>query len=130
MSRIVTKPRLAATAVAGGMTALIALSGAPAASAAVSNTVPLAPGQAFCVSQDASFQVRAEGSATGGGARFKLLRNGQVLEATPGRVNWWAAERRTSYGNFPGPGSYAACAYNTGTTNTTVYLSIRTDYEI
>lgn len=129
MSRIITKPRVAATAVAGGMTALLALGGATPASAQVSDTVPLAPGQAHCVTQYASYQVRADGQATGAGARFKLLRNGQVLEATPGRVNWWATERRSAFGNFPGPGYYAACAYNTGTTNTTVFLSIRTDFE-
>ena len=39
----------------------------------------------------------------------------------------WAAERRTAYGNFPGPGQYAVCAVNTGDTRTVVTIQIRSD---
>ena len=116
---------LAATALTG----VVAIAGAGPASAATITTVPLNPGQSHCVSQYAGFQVRGDGWATGGGARFKLLKAGTVLEATPGRVTGWAAERRASYGNFPGPGFYSVCAYNTGDTRTTATLQIRSDYE-
>ena len=97
---------------------------------AVATTVPLTPGQSTCVQRYAAYQVRAVGSATADGARLKLLRNGVVIQATPGRVTSWAAELRTAYGNFPGAGYYAACAYNTGTRNTTVFLDLVTDTEL
>ena len=112
------------------LTATALLAGAGAASADTYTTQPLSPGASTCVSQSANYQVRGDGTATGGGARFKLLRNGVVLDATTGRVTNWADERRTSYGSFPGAGSYSVCAYNTGTTTTTVYLRIRTDGEL
>jgi hypothetical protein len=131
MFRTLSRSRLAlTTAAAGGLatTALTVL--ATGASASVVDTKPLTPGQSTCVTQYARYQVRGDGWATAGGARFKLLYNGQVLDATAGRVTAWAVERRTSYGNFPGPGYYAVCAYNTGTTNTTAQLSIRTDAEV
>jgi hypothetical protein len=130
MPRTLTRSRIAATAAAGAVTAAVALGGAAPASAAASTSVRLAPGQSTCISQYASFQVRAEGQASWAGARFKLLRNGEVIEATPGRVNYWVTERRTAYGDFPGPGVYSACAFNTGTTNTNVTLDLRTDFEI
>jgi len=129
MLRTSTSRRIATAAAVAGSTAAIALTGASAASAQVYQTVPLSPGQSHCVTQYASFQVRGDGWATGGGARFKLLYNGQVIDATAGRVTNWAVERRSSYGNFPGQGYYSVCAYNTGTTNTTASLQIRTDNE-
>ena len=113
-----------------GTAAILSTLGTGAASAAQVTTIALNPGDSACVQQYAGYQVHADGSATGGGARFKLLRNGAVLIATPGRVNSWSAELRTAYGNFPGPGYYAACAYNTGTARTTVYLNVRTDGEV
>ena len=124
------KARTATIAVLAGTAAATAVMTAGTASAIQANTVPLNPGQSFCVQQNAGYQVRATGTATADGARFKLLRNGQVLQATPGRVSNWAVELRTTWGNFPGPGTYAACAFNTGTSPTTVYLEIRTDSEI
>ena len=122
-------PRTRTLAATVALSATALLAGAGAASADTYTTQPLDPGASFCVSQWASYQVRGEGTATGGGARFKLLRNGVVLDATTGRVGSWVGERRTSYGNFPGAGTYSACAYNTGTTRTTVFLRIRTDGE-
>jgi hypothetical protein len=130
MSRLATPARLAATAAASGLLAALGLAGAGAASAQAVQTFGLAPGQSACVTQHASYQVRAQGAATADGARFKLLRNGSVLEATSGRVTSWATERRSSSGTFPGAGTYAACAYNTGTRNTTVTLWIYTDSEV
>ena len=120
----------AATAVAAGLgSAAVVLTAGPAF-AVQAKTVTLAPGASTCVTQYAGYQVRGDGSATADGARFKLLLNGQVLDATLGRVTGWADERRTSTGTFPGAGYYAACAYNTGTRNTTVFLRIQTDGEI
>jgi hypothetical protein len=124
-----TSPRIALAAALTGTAAIISLAGAGAASASSSNTAPLSPGQSTCVSQYASYQVHGDGTATGAGARFKLLYNGQVLDATPGRVNNWLLERRTAWGSFPGAGYYSVCAYNTGTTNTTVTLRIKSDSE-
>jgi hypothetical protein len=128
-SRSITSRIATVAAVAGSAAVAVTLAAGPA-SAAQANTVVLNPGQSVCVQQYANYQVRGDGNATGGGARFKLLRNGQVLLASPDRVSGWAAELRTSYGNFPGPGYYATCAYNTGTARTTVFLEILTDGEI
>jgi hypothetical protein len=124
-----TSSRLALGAALTGTAAVISLAGAGAASAQSYTAVPLSPGQASCVSQYASYQVRADGTATAGGARFKVLYNGRIIQDTAGRVSGWAAENRSSFGNFPGPGYYSVCAYNTGTSNTTVTLRIRTDSE-
>jgi hypothetical protein len=120
--------RIAAGLAAGGAVLAFSLAGAGSASASVPTSTPLSPGTGVCsANQYASYQVRGDGSATGQGVKFKLLYNGSVLSATPGRVNAWAAEFRTSYGTFPGPGYYSVCAQNTGTTNSTVTLQIRTD---
>jgi hypothetical protein len=126
MSRITTR---LATAVVVGATAVTTLTGAGAASADVIRTVTLKPSQSTCVDQYAYFQVRGDGSATGDGARFKILRYGSVVTATPGRFNYWAAELRSSYYNFPGPGYYSVCAFNTGDYPTTATIRIRSDYE-
>jgi hypothetical protein len=112
-----------------GAAAALSFAGAGAASASSYASYTLAPGQGACVAQFASYQVRVDGWATGQGAKFKLLRNGQVVLNTPNRVPAWAAELRTSYGTFPGPGSYSICAQNTGTTNTMITLQLRTDNE-
>jgi hypothetical protein len=129
MPRSITARAATVAAVVGGSAAALLMS-AGTASADTANTTVLNPGESTCVQQYANYQVRGEGTATGGGARFKLLNNGSVLLATSGRVNAWAAELRSSYGNFPGAGYYAVCAYNTGTAKTTVFLRIRTDGEI
>ncbi|MGW4213319.1 hypothetical protein ACWEIJ_35410 [Lentzea sp. NPDC004789] len=109
--------------------ALAALAGTASAGPAATRT--LAPGQQWCISQYASYQVRGDGSATAQGAKFKLQYNGVTAPGTgsPALVNYWAAELRTSNGTFLGPGYYSACATNNGTTNTTVKLQIRTDGE-
>lgn len=128
MNNSITR-RVAVSLAAVAGTAAIAVGGAGAAQASQYSTVTLAPGAGHCVSQYASYQVRGDGSATNGGAKFKLQRNGFVIENTPSRVNAWAVERRTAWGNFPGAGTYSMCATNTGTQNTTVTLFLRTDGE-
>jgi hypothetical protein len=113
-----------------GAAAALSVSGAGVASAAQYTSVPLSPSQGACTpAQYASFQVRGGGTATADGAKFKLLRNGVVIANTPYRVNGWAIELRSSWGNFPGPGYYSVCAQNTGSTNTIASLELRTDYE-
>jgi hypothetical protein len=122
--------RIGSGLAATGAAAAILTFGGTAANASYYGSTPLSPGQGTCSpSQYASFQVRADGWATNQGAKFKLLRNGQVVTNTPSRANSWAVELRSSWGNFPGPGYYSVCAQNTGTANTTVTLQLRTDYE-
>lgn len=105
--------------------AAIGIAGADSASAQQYGGAYLAPGQGFCTSaQYAGYQVRADGSATAGGAKFKLLRNGVVVANTPSRVNWWATQ------SFAGPGYYSVCVQNTGTGYTYATASLRTDYEV
>jgi hypothetical protein len=86
------------------------------------------PNQVQCFSRTAAstvYQVRVEGSATKKGARFRFLYNGSVLDATStDTAPSFAAERRTSLGNFPGPGTYEICAANHYTTNTVVNLHV------
>lgn len=121
--------RIAGLAAATATAATLGVAGAGSASADTTNTLGLAPGRTVCVQQYASYQIRLDGTATGGGAKFKVLRNGVVVANTPGRSTWYAAELRSSFGTFPGPGYYSLCATNTGTANTVVTLRVRSDYE-
>jgi len=86
------------------------------------------PGQVHCFTRTAPpsvYQVRAEGDATKKGARFRFLYNGTVLAASPtDTATTFQAERRTSLGNYPGPGTYELCAANHSTSNTLVNLHI------
>lgn len=127
--------RRIATRVAAGLAATaaattLAVSGAATASAQQYGSYSLSPGAGACTApQYASYQVRADFWATADGAKFKLLRNGQVVDNTPTRVNYGAFERRSSWYNFPGAGSYTLCAQNTGYSNTIATLQLRTDWE-
>ncbi|MFD8496551.1 hypothetical protein [Amycolatopsis sp. NPDC059657] len=121
--------RIGTVAAAGGAVALALLAGAGSASANQFYGGTLTPGQQICVQQYAGYQVRVDGSATGQGAKFKLQRNGVTIVGSPGLTSSWAAELRTSYGTFPGPGYYIACVTNNGTANTNVRLQLRTDGE-
>ena len=123
-----TFARLAGLAAVSAVAAS-AIAGATSASADTFNTYGLTPGQTACAQQYASYQARVDGTATAGGAKFKVLKNGAVITNTPTRANQYAAEFRSAYGNFPGPGYYSLCATNTGTTNTIVTLHVRTDGE-
>jgi len=84
--------------------------------------------QSQCVNRTAAsnvYQVRAEGSATRNGARFRFLHNGVVLNASPtDTTTSFAAERRTAYGNYPGSGTYTICAANHYPTSTLVNVRI------
>jgi hypothetical protein len=88
----------------------------------------LLPGQSYCFSRYADwnvYQVRVEGDATRKGARFRFLRNGVVQQSTPvDTALSFSAERRTSLGNYPGPGTYTICAANHHATNTLVNLHV------
>jgi hypothetical protein len=109
MSTFTRLASLAAVSVA----AASAIAGASSAFASTFNTVGLAPGQTACVQQYASYQARADGTATASGAKFKVLRSGTVINSTPSRVNQYAAEFRSAWGNFPGAGYCSLCATNT-----------------
>jgi hypothetical protein len=127
MTTSATRIRRLAT-VAGAVAALAVL--APTAAQADpigwGGTLRYNESQCFSRTADSSvYQVRAEGSATRNGARFRFLRNGVVLDATPfDTATAFAAERRTAYGNYPGPGTYTICAANHYATNTLVNLHI------
>ena len=129
--------RIAAAVLATGAATAFALAGAGAANAGPLTGQFLTPngGQVCSNSQYAGFQVRGEGTATmdsagNGGAKFKLVKNGQVVANTPNRVSGWTVERRSSFGNFDGPGYYQLCAVNTGNSYTYATVQIFTDYEL
>jgi hypothetical protein len=119
--------------IAGAAAALAVLSPSAAHAEPIGWGGTLAPGQVQCFTRVAGntvYQVRAEGSATKNGARFRFLRNGVVLDATStDTVLTYAAERRTSSGNYPGPGTYEICAANHYATNTLVNLHILVNSE-
>lgn len=76
--------------------------------------------------------MRGFGTATGqlpqGGAKFKLLRNGVVVNNTAQRET--AVTLQFLPPTFPGPGNYQMCANNTGTASTAVTLDLKTDAEV
>lgn len=122
-----TRKILTGLATVAAATAL-GVTGAATASAQQYGSFPLSPGQGACSgAQYANYQVRADGWATAGGAKFKLLRNGYVVANSPTRVNAWSAQ--LSGWTFPGAGYYTVCAQNTGTTNTIATLQLLTDAE-
>ena len=123
--------RLAGVATAAGITSLALIGLAGPALAGPPTSVTLHPGQQQCVQQWANYQVRGDGSATAQGAKFKITYGGVAVPGTssPGLVNYWAAELRTSLGTFKGQGYYAVCATNNGTADTKVTLQVRTDGE-
>jgi hypothetical protein len=122
-----TARRLAAALSLAGF---VAVGAADIAAAVAAGSYPEAPGQGDCVSQYAGYAVRGDAWATADGAKFKLLRNGAVIDSTATRATNWGVERRTAYGTFPGPGLYSLCAQNTGTRNTTATLQLKTDAEV
>ncbi|WP_030200256.1 hypothetical protein [Streptomyces sp. NRRL S-87] len=124
------RPTAAASLVAACAAALFAAAGPASASQFFGGT--LHPGEQRCVQQYAGYQVRADGRATGQGAKFKLQYNGVTVPGTgsPGLVTSWAADLRSAWGTFPGPGYYTACVTNNGTADTNVRLDLRTDGEL
>lgn len=125
MKRIGIAAGLAGASVA----AVLSTAGSASASQFFGGT--LHPGEQRCVQQYAGYQVRADGRATGQGAKFKLQFNGVTVPGTgsPGLVTNWAADLRTAWGTFPGAGSYTACVTNNGTADTNVRLELKTDGE-
>jgi hypothetical protein len=128
-SRIRRIATVAGATIVGASAALAAL--APTAAQAADPIGwggTLQSSQSHCFSRYADssvYQVRAEGTATGTGARFRFLRNGVVLDATPvDTARTFAAERRSAYGNYPGSGTYTICAANHHATSTLVNLRI------
>jgi hypothetical protein len=129
MSNSTTTTRIRRSVViAGAAAALGILSPSAAHAEPIGWGGTVLPGQVQCFTRVAGntvYQVRVEGSATKKGARFRFLRNGVVLDASPtDTALTYAAERRTSSGNYPGPGTYEICAANHYTTNTLVNLHI------
>lgn len=125
----ITRKIITGLAVSGAAAAL-SIGGAATASAQQYGSYPLSPGAGQCTNaQYASYQVRVDAWATGDGAKFKLLRNGVVVTNTPTRVNSWSTVLKSAYGTFPGAGYYSVCAQNTGTSNTTATMQLRTDSE-
>ncbi|MFE3760556.1 hypothetical protein ACFXPI_02140 [Streptomyces sp. NPDC059104] len=124
--------RVAAYVSAAAVCAAAVLAAAGPASASQFFGGTLHPGEQRCVQQYAGYQVRADGKATGQGAKFKLQYNGVTVPGTgsPGLVTNWAADLRSSWGNFPGAGYYTACVTNNGTADTNVRLELKTDGEV
>ena len=122
---------LAGVATAAASGALL-LGTAAGASASQEVGLTLAPGFQKCVQQYAGYQVRAYGTATNQGAKFKLQLNGATVPGggSPGLVPAWNVEYRSTWGNFPGSGYYVACVTNNGTANTKVTLVLLTDGEL
>ena len=130
MSQSRLSARIRRTAIIGGLTgaALIALPTAAYANTGWGGT--LTQNQTSCVQQYAGYQVRGEGTATAKGAKFTMYRNGGLIYASSPSSAGFAAEFRTSWGNFPGPGTYQVCAKNTNASNTLVTIRILSDGEI
>jgi hypothetical protein len=124
MSKTTTARRIRrATLLASAVGALVVA--APSAAQAYSGWGgTLLPGQSTCVSQYASYDVRGEGTATKTGAKFTVSRNGVTIYSTGPSSSAFAAEFRTAWGNFPGPGVYQVCAKNNNATSTVVNIRI------
>ncbi|KEF16688.1 hypothetical protein DF18_33840 [Streptomyces rimosus] len=82
--------------------------------------------------QSAQHTVRADGRATGQGAKFKLQYQGATVPGTgsPGLVTAYAAELRDTWAGWPGVGDYTACVTNNGAADTNVRLTLKTDGEV
>jgi hypothetical protein len=124
--------RIGRTAVLAAAVAAIGALALPGAAQADSYTGQLlTPGATACVSQYATYQVRAEATASNRGAKIRVYKDGAQIAASPTDTTaGYAAEFRTYWGNFPGPGYYTICALNKQTTNTFVTVRVRSDAEI
>lgn len=124
--------KLAAAAAIAGSAALLAPSGAGAATNGASFTLP--PGNRVCVDipAPAYFNARADGQSTRG-VKFTFLVKPSgsyayttVNETGDGATAWAASTDRYSRPSFF-PGVFRACARNNGTLSATVNLTLRTD---
>lgn len=121
-----------ATALTGTAAALAVLAPTAAQAEPIGWGGTLTQGQVYCFSRTAGpevYQVRAEGTATRMGARFRFLYNGQVLDNSADTAISFTAERRTSRGNYPGAGTYQLCAADHYASNTLVNLHILVNNE-
>ena len=115
----------------GGLTVAGIVALPAAAFADTSNSGIVTPGGSLCATQHASYQVRVEGTAGNKGAKFKVYKDGVLIGSSPtDTTSGYAAEYRTSFGNFPGAGNYTVCGLNKLTTNTFVTVRVRSDAEI
>ncbi len=74
--------------------------------------------------------MRFDATGSNKGDKFRVYHNGtQIGASATDTTIAYAAEFRTSYGNFPGAGTYTICALNKQTTNSFVSLQIRSDGE-
>ena len=119
--------KVALAGLAVGAAGIATLGLAPAANAQQGASVTISPGSTVCVQQYASYQVRGDGSSNRP-VKFSLKKNGVTISPVPANT-YWAQEFRSSWGTFPGPGVYQACAFNNGTQNATIQIQLRTDYE-
>ncbi|KWT58680.1 hypothetical protein ADL21_27855 [Streptomyces albus subsp. albus] len=119
-------------AFAAASAAGLALSAAGPAAASQFYGGTLHPGEQRCVQQSARHTVRADGRATGQGAKFNLQYQGATVPGTgsPGLVTAYAAELRDTWAGWPGAGDYTACVTNNGTADTNVRLTLKTDGEV
>lgn len=124
--------RFGTAAAVAGLATVALLGTAGVASASQFHGGTLRPGEQRCVQQYAAYQVRVDGFASNQGAKFKVQLGGVTVPGTgsPGLVASYAAELRSTWGNFPGAGYYVACATNNGAANTNVQLTLRTDGEL
>jgi hypothetical protein len=99
MTRTTTRAAL----IIGGLAAagIVALPGIANADMYVAQR--LAPGGSQCASRYAGHQAHTEGTASSVGAKFRVYKDGTLIYTTPPGLGGFAAEFRTSGGNFPGP---------------------------
>ena len=110
-----------------GIAATLAVGAPLAANAAQNAAIVLTPGSTACVKQYAGFQYRATVNSVHP-VGTSVTRNG-VIVAFQFPATAVAYEGRTSWGTFPGAGTYKVCASNNTTSNTKVTFSLLTDGE-
>jgi len=110
-----------------GVAAALAVGAPLAANASQLSTVILTPGSTACVKQYAAYQYRATVNS-GQPVGTSVTRNGIVV-AFQFPATAVAYEGRTSYGTFPGAGTYKLCATNSTTSNTKVTFTLLSDGE-
>jgi hypothetical protein len=115
----------------GGLAAIGVLALPAAAYADTYNAQFLTTNQSVCSSQFANYQARVDGTASNQGAKFRVYKDGtQIAASLTQTTGGYAAEFRTSSGNFYGPGQYSICALNKQASNTFATVRVRTDGEI
>jgi len=121
--------RLVVGALAVGAAMTVAPNAASAAYLGWGGT--LQPQQEQCVAAPASYQARGEGNASTSSFRFFMKRNGVRIYGTgENPVSAFAAEFRSSWGTFPGPGTYETCAKNLSGSPRLVNFRIITDADL